>query len=491
MAQNTPIGLGEWAPDIALLDSSFSAIAENVYPGANSYLPFPGLTAVETSTLSGTIVGLVFARTTTGSFAIFAASRTKLYKYSAGAWVDVTRLAGGDYNVAAGHSWSFAQFGTFLYATHVGDVLQRIAVDAGANFAAVAGSPPQASHVSVIGDFLVLAGLSTDGSAIQWSAVGDPTGWTVGTNLSDTQSFPEGGLVVGMAGGEVGYVMQDRTVRAMNFLQGDISTIFSFSRIEDKKGCIAGSGFVTVNQTVYFLAEDGFYSISLSQGLSPIGHNKVNAWFLANSDPARRGQIRAFAVPNKPVVMWSFHSSSSSTSHDRLLIYDWSLRRWTYALVSAQIWATLASPGVTMDEDLDALDALLDSIAPSLDSSAYTGGRPVIGAIDPNGYLSFLEGNNLAATFDTAEKHLVPSRRSFVNQVYPLLDASSVTITPGTRERLQDSVMWGQPSSLEGTGSCSMLSSGRLHRFRIQTAEGASWTHAQGVIADAQPDGEA
>jgi hypothetical protein len=491
MAQNTPIGLGEWAPDASLLDSSFTAIAENVYAGVNSYLPVPGLTAVETSTLSGTIVGLVFARTTTGSYSIFAGSRTKLYKYSAGAWVDVTRLAGGDYNVASGHAWSFAQFGSYLYATHVGDVLQRISVDAGANFAAVAGSPPQASHVSVIGDFLVLAGLSTDGAAIQWSAVGDPTGWTVGTNLSDTQSFPEGGLVVGMAGGEVGYVMQDRTVRSMNFLQGDITTIFSFSRIEDKKGCIAGSGFVTVNQTVYFLAEDGFYSISLSQGLNPIGHNKINNWFLDNSDPARRGQVRAFAVPNKPIVMWAFHSSSSSTTYDRLLIYDWSLRRWTYAIVSAQIWATLASPGVTLDEDLDALDALLDSLAPSLDSSAYIGGRPVIGAIDPAGYLSFLQGNNLAATFDTAEKHLVPAQRAFVNQFYPLIDASGVTVKAGTRERLQNAVTWGDAKSLESTGSCSMDSSGRLHRFRISTTAGEDWTHAMGGIADAQPDGEA
>jgi hypothetical protein len=491
MAQNTPIGLGEWAPDAALLDSTFTAIAENVYAGVNSYLPIPGLTAVETSTLSGTIVGLVFARTASGSYNIFAGSRTALYKYSSGSWLDVTRLAGGAYTVAAGDTWSFAQFGTYLYATNVNDVLQRIDVDSGLNFAAVGGSPPQASHVSVVGDFLVLGGLTSDRRAVHWSAVGDPTGWTAGTNLSDTQSFPEGGLVVGIAGGEVGYVMQDRTIRAMNFLAGDTNTIFSFSRIEDKKGCIAGSGFVTVNQTVYFIAEDGFFSISMSRGLDPIGHNKVNTWFLTNSDPARRAQSRAFMVPNKPIVMWSFYSSTGSTTHDRLLIYDWSLRRWTYAVISAQIWAALASPGVTLDEDLDALDALLDSIAPSLDSSAYAGGRPVVGAIDPSGYLCFLQGSNLAATFDTAEKHLVPAQRAFVNQLYPLIDASGVTVRAGTRERLQDSVTWGDAKSLETTGSCSMDSSGRLHRFRISTVAAEEWTHAMGAIADAQADGEA
>jgi hypothetical protein len=490
MALSAPIPIGEWAPDLALLDSSFSAIAENVYPGANSYLPFPGLVAIETSALAGTICGLVAARTSAGPFVIFAGSRTALWKYSSGAWVDVSRLAGGAYTVADGDTWSFAQFGIYLYACHAGDVLQRIDVDSGTNFAAVAGSPPQAEQVSVVGDFLVLAGLASNSRKIQWSAINNPTGWTVGTNLSDEQEFPEGGPVVGMAGGEVGYVMQDRAVRSMQFLPGDISTIFTFTRIEDKKGTIAPHAFVTVNQTVYFVAEDGFYSISLSRGLNPIGANKVNQWFLDNSDPERRTQARALSVPNKPRVMWHFHSAAGSTTRDRLLIYDWSLGRWSYADLPAQIIAALAVPGTTLDEDLDVLDALLDSDEPSLDSSAYIGGRPILAAIDVSGYLSVLQGNNLAARFDTAERHLVPGQRAYVNQVYPLIDASTVTVMAGTRERLQNAVSWGDPRSLESTGSCSLDASGRLHRFRISVPS-TIWTHAQGAIADSQPDGEA
>ena len=38
-----PVEFGEWRPDVALLDTKFAAEAENVFAGANSYLPFPSL----------------------------------------------------------------------------------------------------------------------------------------------------------------------------------------------------------------------------------------------------------------------------------------------------------------------------------------------------------------------------------------------------------------------------------------------------------------
>src|SRR5262245_7470721 len=456
MTKQTTIPFGERPPEGALLDNQFAVTVENVYPWANSYLPVPGLAPITTATMgggtAGTPCGLTFIRTASGSYAIVGGTTQKLYRWGGTSWTDISR-AGSSYNVATGDQWSFQQSGTKLVAVNINDAPQVYDVDAGGSAANLGGSPPQATNVAQVGDFLVLSGLSSNRRKIQWSAINDITGWTIGTNLSDEQEFPDGGLVVGVAGGEVGAVVQDRSIRLMQFLPGDTSTIFAFSRVEDKKGCIATHGFGSVNRTLYFLAEDGFYAFSAA-GLNPIGANKINDWFLANSDATRRSQVRMFSVPNKPRVAWVFHNNAASTAYDRLLIYDWSLDKWAPVVESAQVWASLAASGVDLDTDIagDANDALLDSASPSLDSAAYIGGRPVIAAIDENGYLSFMDGPNLAATIETAEWHLMPGYRSFVSGVYPLIDAENLTVQAGTRERMQSGVTWGGASSLEATG---------------------------------------
>ena len=134
---------GDWRPDIALVDNQFAAIAENVYPGANSYVPLPGPAPITTAQLPAKCVGLTFARTLTGAYLIFAGTATKLYRWSGSAWVDISRTTGGAYNVAAGDRWTWAQFGQNLVAVHIGDAPQTINVDTGTNFANLGGSPPQ------------------------------------------------------------------------------------------------------------------------------------------------------------------------------------------------------------------------------------------------------------------------------------------------------------------------------------------------------------
>jgi len=51
-AQKRPIEFGEWRPDIALLDTKFASEVENVFAGANSYLPFPSLAAFSAARLA-------------------------------------------------------------------------------------------------------------------------------------------------------------------------------------------------------------------------------------------------------------------------------------------------------------------------------------------------------------------------------------------------------------------------------------------------------
>jgi len=107
--------------------------------------------------------------------------------------------------------------------------------------------------------------------------------------------------------------------------------------------------------------------------------------------------------------------------------------------------------------------------------------------------LATLQGPNLPATLETAEAHLVPGQRAFVNEVYPLDDADAAgSISNGIREVLQGGPpVWSLPIDVEPlVGSAFVMTSARLHRFRRYIPYASTWTHAQGVAVSVQPDGD-
>jgi hypothetical protein len=435
-----------------------------------------------------------------GSWGVIAGTATHLYRWTLGGWTDVSRTTGGLYNVpGTGELWSFDQFGQNVIAVNINDDPQVLNVDSGSNFAALGGSPPRAHSVKTLGDFLVLTGLSTNMRRLRWSGINDVTQWTVGLNLCDEQEFPDGGPIMGVGGNDtLGYILQDRSIRTMQFLPGDTTFIFSIARVVKDRGCVSEYGFATVSDVLYFVSESGFYALAGSQ-IAPIGVDWVNQWWMANSDPSRRRLILCNAV-NRPYIVWFFHSNSSTQVYDRAIIFNWANRRWSSGTVSAQAWAMLATVPLDLDTTgpepgdayLDSPPAPLPPNAPqSLDSFAYTGGRPLTCGIDPNGLLGALNGPNLAAIMQTAEAHLVPGMRAFVSEVYPLCDTGSGTISVETRERLGDAKVTTPDFPLEITGSASVLTSSRLHRFTLKLPFGEPWTNAQGVLAEAQPDGAA
>jgi hypothetical protein len=484
------LSFGEWRPDVAGLDSQFVAKARNVYPGANSYKPIPTFRRFSQSLwLPHDCRGLTYARSSTGGWVLFAGSASDLFKYESGAWTNVTRSSGGDYAVPAGQYWDFRQFGTRLIACNSVDAKQVIDVDSGTEFEALAGSPPDSHLVAIVRDHVVAVGLSTELNKIHWSGTNDSEEWTVGTANSDTQAFPDGGAVMGLfeIGGDASIVLQETCIQRMTYLPGN-SLTFRFDKIEDEKGAVSRYGAICVKGVVFFLSDDGFYSVG-AEGLSPIGAQKVNNWFLSVANPVRLGEVLAIFDPTAPRVVWAFHSNDAGADFDRLIIHDWSLNRWSYAEITAQFWASVASPGITL-EDLDAYGSIED-VPLSLDSGVWQGSRPLLGGLDAARRLAFLNGDtNFAATLETVEIHPIPGRRAYVNQAYPLIDgAENLTIRAGVRERLQNDVSYTAASSLNVTGACPMRASGRLHRYEVTIPEGETWTHAQGVVITPLDDG--
>jgi len=284
----------------------------------------------------------------------------------------------------------------------------------------------------------------------------------------------------------------------MQFLPGDINTIFSISKVVQDKGSISRS-VATVADDLYFMAEDGPYRLSGNQ-LDPIGEQKVSEWWLANSDAFRRNGLQIVPA-NKPYVIFTFYDNGASQFYNRVLIYNWLLQRWASGTVAAQQWAMLSTTALDLDTTgtepgdqwLDSPPAPLPPNAPHpLDSFAYLGGRPLICAINGDGQLCALQGPNLMAIMQTGEAHLVPGMRAFVSEVYPLCDgAPNGTIMVETRERMADARVSSVDYPLEITGSASVLTSARLHRFTHTIPAGEVWTTAQGVLVEAQPDGHA
>jgi len=481
---------GPWEPDAAGVNAQVLATAKNVWAAKGGYIPIPSFNAISLSALPSKCVGLAFARTSAGGWLIIAGTRTKLYKFQSNAWVDITRASGGDYAVTVDDYWSFTQFGTQLIAVNIADDPQVVDVDGGVtNFAALGGTPPKARYATVVGDFVVLASLSSGDRKARNSAINDATGWTVGTNLCDEQEFADGGRVTGLAGGEYGYVVQEKSIRRMIFQPGsDIA--FRFERVEAEHGAAAGYSLASSVNSIFFLANDGFYQFN-ANGLNPIGAQRINKWFRANSDSARYFAVVAFTDPFAPRIGWAFYNSAGSVNFDRVLFYDWQIDRWTYGEVTAQYWSSLVTAGVTL-EDLDVYGSIDGGGIPyPFDSRVWEGGAPVIGAVNADGEMAFLEGAApLDAVLATGPIHLTPGYRSKDFEIYPLgvLNGASPTIRIGKRENTQAAVLFTSavaPSSLSGLWR--VTASGRVHEFEvtITQATGTLWTHMQGLDINA------
>src|SRR6185295_3828582 len=112
------IPVAPWAPDLYSLGTQTSTTLDNVLPMGNSY--GPALDFVEvTAAVATTVVGGFQARNIDGTYSIFAATQTMIYKYnqSTDAWDDVSRLVGGAYSgPPSGSYWWFVQKGDNVFA---------------------------------------------------------------------------------------------------------------------------------------------------------------------------------------------------------------------------------------------------------------------------------------------------------------------------------------------------------------------------------------
>lgn len=480
----TQIMFGNYQPDVASIDTQGTSYVRNVVPNVNGFGPFHDLVAFSDA-LVARCLGFFACLDSSNGTHVFAGTSTKLYKLNATtrAWDDVTRTVGGNYSVTDLDCWSFAQFGNNVIACANGNAPQLYTLGSSTDFAALGGSPPQARGVAVVGDFLVLYGLTSNPSRIQWSGLNDITQWTPGTASSDYQDFPDGGYVRGVGGGEFGIVFQENALRRMIFNPAS-DAIFNFSRIAEDHGLFMPYSLVKTRGAMFFFAPDGFYRVDGTGQMASIGANKVNADTVLNFDNTNPRNMVGAADPANHRVIWAYKSYDQGNPAilDRLLIYDWSLDRWSLVKKDVEFLSTALALTATL-EGLDAvgnLDALTIPLDNYISTSTFR-----LAAAGTDHKLAFFEGSTLEAILETPEGQMGEGVRLSVQQAAPMSDTTSAYVSVSMRERLGDAAVYSNETAINFRGYAPQRMSGRFNTGRVRIPAGADWTYARGVDVQA------
>lgn len=489
----TPVQFAEWLPDLPPFENPGATIAKNVIPDARSYRSFPSL-AVNTTSIGGVCRGAFIARDTAGTYFNYAGDASALYQATQLSWSAVTRVTGSAYAVGSEDYWEFTQFGNRVFAVNgYTDSAQAITVGA-ANFADLGGGMPKAKHIASIRDFLVVGNISataTSPQMVRWCAINNPDSWTPSAaTMADFQDLPgDGNWVQKIIGGEYGTVFQEKAIYRMTFVGSPL--VFQFDKIQVGIGAFAPQAVASYRNFSFFLAEDGFYQFD-GTNVTPIGVGKVDRTFFAELDNNYIYRIHAVVDPVRKLVLWAYPATGNVGGNpNRILIYSYAYRRWSRIEdINIQLLLRSITGTYTLD-GLDAVNANLDLLTPSLDASQWRTGNFLLSAFNNVNRLSLFNGSAMPAIVETQETQFNRGvdGLSYLTEVRPVADglSASVTLAVAGRNVLTASASYSSAVSPNATGFCPIRSTARFHRFRMTTS--GNFDNLLGVDVPPIPDG--
>jgi hypothetical protein len=472
------VPFGEWRPDLTDFQAETSRLIVNVAPRADGYGPLKSHQPY-TQALPAPCRGS-FLAVTEDDIVLFAGTLDRLYRMNNGTlgWEDVSQGGAAYTALDADDNWTFAQFNRQVVACQRNEPPQVI-LTTGATFADLAGNPPQAAYCSIVQSQLVLSGLLDEPQRVQWSAKDNIEEWTLAVNGADQQDFPDGGRVLGVAGGEFGVVFQDAAIRRMTYLPGD-ERIFQFDRIAEGEGLRAPYSVVNAGSRIFYLGTSGFQMIMGGAPPVNISKERFNRFFERDWDSAEMGLMQGANEPNSSRV-WFFYKSVNGVTglFNRAILYDWVLERPTYIDgIMGEHAGMMAQPGVTLDTLPDIGFDNIDTMEISFDAFQRLAGA-ILGVFGADHRLGFLTGPNMVATMSSPEQAF--DDRYFVSQVRPCTDSPDTTSVVTHRGRIEDLPVTSAPSSLNRAGFCPHRIDTRMARFTQIVPLGAIWTFHVGV----------
>lgn len=486
---------GEWLPDLPDFQNPGSTVATNVIPALKSYRPFKGLN-VFTDSLDSRVSGAISVQNEAGTVITYAGDTNSLYRLNTTSFTDISRSGSAStaYSVPTLEQWELTQFGRTLVAVNEQDHVQGTTISSSGSFSDLITSniKPKARHVAVVRNFLVLGNVTDESASgsgttsrpqrVRWSALEDATDFdpSAATQAGFQDLFSEGGPIQKVVGGEEGMIFQERSIWKMTYIGTPL--IFQFDEIMVNRGTISPGSVIRYGTWVYFLAEDGFYRISVGGQVEPIGRNKINDTFFADFDIFNRLRIISAIDPANSLVAWAYPGKQAQDGQpNKILFYNWETKRWAVAKQTVDYIFRSLSQSSTLDQ-LDNISTSLDNLEFSLDSRAWLGGVSNFAGFDADRRLGYFDGAPLDAVLETGEFQPNQEGRSVVTRVRPVVDGLSSTssVQLGVRDEHQDTVSFGAKVSLNIIGEAPTRVNGRY--FRVRTTITGNYDHAQGVM---------
>lgn len=455
------IPFGPFEPDAAVVNSGVVSTASFVYPARVGYTFIPAEAVISTVIPVGPLTaGVVIQTSPAGAYSLYYGTTNILRRIDSSNLNSATTIATSTQPTAPA-LWRFAKFGTKLIAVHSGvDPLYEDWTAAAAAMSTLGGSPPRASGVFTAGDFVFLTGLASNGRKLQWSAINNPEGWTVGTNLSDEQEFPDGDDIFGITGDKSGYVVQQNAIRTFQFLPGDTTTIFEFNKVPDVPGCAGRNAWATVGQSIFYYSEEGFCSLGPG-GFRRIGAHRVDSYFKAKTQNIR--YVKAVPDPYSPRIYFSYDEGIGTASGS--LVYDWLLDKWSEMLTVPSFW-------------FNHIEATGGGA-----QIAFTGGS-----------ISNLTGQQNGASITTAVTELIKGSRAIATEARPEVFGNISNVQVHVGEKIKDVTNVATITTQGANGRFSLNQSGNYHAFTISptaTSAANNTKYLLGLWVWASPAGEA
>jgi hypothetical protein len=383
--------IAEFRPDVADLNSPYTADIRNVLCADGSYIPAPQFVGVAVALLERPL-GYISIRAINGDVLTFAGTATKLYSLdnTTLTWDDISQAP---YNANPEAPWSFGLFGNFVIAVNLNDDPQVYEIGVDSAFRDLGGSPPRAGMVRIWGDFVALMQLTGNPNRAQWSGLNDCEFWTPGANNSDYQDFPDGGKVQTSSEGTNPTIFLESAIQRATFVPGS-AEIFTFLKIHEKRGAKSAFSVATRGSYAFYADEGGFFQIDVDGGLTPIGFEKVDRTVFKRLNVSSIAKILGAVDPFYSRVYWAIDFNGDDI-FETIYVYDWQIGKWTTMDANVVGIFPYATHGYTL-ESLDSISDL-DSLPFSLDSKAWQGGAPLLGGFGTDFRLGSFSGTNLEA----------------------------------------------------------------------------------------------
>ncbi len=474
------VSYGPWLADQPDLNNPGLVDAVNCYARTmQSYGPWKALQEVGNA-LTDRCQGGGSFRGIGGTVFVTAGDETNLYAWNGATWSDVS---GATYATTEEDGWSFTQCGDLVIVTNGTDPAQKWEIGASIAYANLGGSPPVARFCTTVRDFVFLGRIVGAQNKVVWCAINNAESWTAGVNQSDEQSIPDGGRVMGMAGGEIGVVWTERAIHRFTYRGGAL--VFQRDKITDRIGCCAENSIATYEQTSFFLDFDGFYSIQSGELISRISNQQIDEFFKADVNQAFYHRVNGTVDPVRKLYIVAYPSNNSTDgTPDRLLTYNFGLPepRWTRIEMEVDYLLTFLSNQGYHTDNVDTVITNTDATMYLVDSAQFLGsGQALLAAFSTDKKLATFEGTTLEPLIETQEIQIVPGKRTHLREVWPYADGGTNSIAIGWRNLPTESVTWDAYVSSGSGGFCPVDRDARFLRMRHKIDAGGTWDHLMGA----------